>query len=117
LVEWVARARRVLEGAGMSVSESRARYKTLTGGSVGEVRVTGYSRDGLLKVSVSLREGEDGLRVSVLARGEASRESLAEHLEALGANIDYNEGERLYGVLKRVDPGDVEDVLRSILEA
>ncbi len=114
---WSGRARRILEEAGMAVSEKEVRYRTLTGEAVGESRVTGYSRDGLLKISLSQREGEDYVRVSVTARGAASRASLAESLEAQGASVDFEEGERMHAVLKRVPPSDVDRVLRDILEA
>ena len=114
---WSSRARRILEEAGMTVREGEARYRTLTGEAVRESRVTGYSRDGLLKISLSQREGEGYVRISVTARGVASRASLAESLEARGASVDFEEGERVHAVLKRVPPSDVDQVLRDILEA
>jgi hypothetical protein len=114
---WASRARRALEEAGLSVSEERVRYRTLLGGVVSEHRVTGYSSDRLVKVSIYSREGEEGLRISVIAQGEASRQELADSLEELGASVDFSEGERMHALLKRVSPSDVYRVLKHILEA
>jgi len=114
---WALEARRALEEAGLSVSEESVRYRTLLGGVVSEYRVTGYSGDGLVKVSVYSREGEEGLKISVIVQGEASTRELAGDLEELGASVDFSERERIHALLKRVSPGDVYRVLKRILEA
>jgi len=114
---WALDARRALEEAGLSVSEETVRYRSLSGGLVSEHRVTGYSLDGLVKVSVYSREGEEGVRISVIAQGEASTRELADSLEGLGASVEFSEGERIHALLKRVSPRDVYRILKSILEA
>jgi hypothetical protein len=112
---WAAGARRALEEAGMRVESKVVRYARLTGGEAWEYRLTGYSPDGLVKVTLSQLEGEPGVRVSVTAQGPASTSTLARALEAVGASIDHEEGERTLGVVRRVGEGEVAGVLRRIL--
>ncbi len=113
---WEERAARILRESGLRVERKRVRYATLTGGTVEESRVTGYSADGSLKVTVSKVEGEDGVRVTLTARGPASSRELARRLEGEGASVDHEEGERTHAVMRRVGEGELGRLLRRILQ-
>ena len=99
----------------MRVESKKVKYARLTGGSVTEERVTGYSPDGLLKVTAAKIEGEEGVKITVVAQGAASTGELAKRLEAVGASVDHEEGERTHGVVRRVGESDVGRVVRRIL--
>ena len=113
---WEDSARRALEEAGLRVESKKVKYTRLTGGSVSEERVTGYSPDGLLKVTATKIEGEEGVKITVVARGTASTRELVRRLEAVGASVDHEEGERTHGVVRRVGESDVGRIVRRILQ-
>ncbi len=104
-----------LRRSGFTVSRRKISYNTLTGNIIEEDRITAANASGLVKITISRKTKETQYKLSILMLDKEARESAAEELARLGGIIDYEPGDRLLAVFKRVDESLLEEIINEVL--
>ncbi len=109
------RVQALLQNKGFKVFQKIVKHKTLIGSDSLENRIIAYRENA--KFSISVNKSNGGASLYITISGKKASSHLARIIENLGGKVDFEEGKRLFAVIRNVEEVEINGIIQKLLLA